>query len=352
MQYALACLLFFYGNSDFKTKIYQPPPEDSDYFLELPVSAAFDSQGRLLALDIGAHQVFIWDKTGAYHGHFGREGDGPGEFQFPAHNRRRQGLIAADEQGVYVFESVTGILHIFSPDYQFIRKIKYSPIRGRALQWGVLAGGSSAIHIQEYHQGEPFSSIFTLRGSTDPSISHTLRKREKGSQFRIGALRPDGRTHYHLRAFSAEPYLYASPNRPHALIAHGDDPVIRWVDAEGRVVERTTLEIPRSPVTAKDKAEYRSRYFFKMPDVYATVSYADLKPFFEFIYPIGDSGYLTGRRSPAYGHIEANIIDRNGKMKGSVRLSCGENGSLLGANHRIILIHDQEDEFEVKELVF
>lgn len=46
-------------------------------------AAVFDANDNLYALDSGNHRVLVFDRTGAYVRSIGKQGGGPGEFQFP-----------------------------------------------------------------------------------------------------------------------------------------------------------------------------------------------------------------------------------------------------------------------------
>lgn len=45
--------------------------------------AAFDAQDNLYVLDSGNHRVLVFDRSGTFVRQFGKQGGGPGEFQFP-----------------------------------------------------------------------------------------------------------------------------------------------------------------------------------------------------------------------------------------------------------------------------
>jgi hypothetical protein len=82
-------------------------------------SLAVDSRGRMIILDVGFVAVKIYDPEASTLEEFGREGEGPGEFQMPAK------LCVDDEDRIHV-ASRNGRVAIFSPQGEFLDEFRHS----------------------------------------------------------------------------------------------------------------------------------------------------------------------------------------------------------------------------------
>jgi hypothetical protein len=78
------------------------------------LSMAFDANDNLFALDQGSHRILVFDRTGRFVRQFGKQGEGPGEFQAPmalailgdatlvVTDLGRRGFVLFDAQGIYL----------------------------------------------------------------------------------------------------------------------------------------------------------------------------------------------------------------------------------------------------------
>ncbi len=350
MAMFLAALIIALEDPNYTIRAFQPIPEESEAFLEMPVGIAIDGRGRLLALDISAKRVFVWNKAGSYVGAFGREGEGPGEFSFNSVSRR-QGLIMADDRGIYVLEAERNALHTFDLDFSHRDSGLFEPTKGRARQWGVLKSGRLVMHIQDYLSGAPFNAVYAIESPSEPRIVGTLRPVEKTAEFRYETGK-NNRRKYTLTAFAPEPFLYASDERDWALIGHGENPEFHWVDSSGRVMKRVALPIKRKLVRDEDIDEFK-RYYFLQLDLDVVVRYPEVKPYYNFIYPVGDLGYLVGYQSPVFGKVDAYEVSQEGEVRRELVIDCGEGGGVLGARGRVFVIRiDDYGDYHLGELTF
>jgi len=74
---------------------------------------AFDAQDNLFVLDQGNSRVLVFDRSGKFVRQFGKQGGGPGEFQFP------QSLAIARDGSVVVFDGGRRGYSVFEPDGSF-----------------------------------------------------------------------------------------------------------------------------------------------------------------------------------------------------------------------------------------
>ena len=76
----------------------------------MPSDIAFDSQGNIHVLDTGNHRIQKFDNGGKYLTTIGREGQGPGEFQYP------QALTIDSEGYLYISDMGNRKIHVLKSD--------------------------------------------------------------------------------------------------------------------------------------------------------------------------------------------------------------------------------------------
>lgn len=76
----------------------------------MPSDIAFDSQGNIYVLDTGNHRIQKFDAGGNYLTTIGREGQGPGEFQYP------QALAIDSKNFLYISDMGNRKIHVLKPD--------------------------------------------------------------------------------------------------------------------------------------------------------------------------------------------------------------------------------------------
>jgi hypothetical protein len=127
---------------------------------------------RVLVLDRSWYTVRVFDREGTYLERFGRQGNGPGELQFPT-------ALAVDPvtDEILVRESVNGNTHLFSPSGEYLRTLHPQ------LQGGLTA--NEILLLRVTRAGVPILSNFNYRRSPEG---------EKGylSTFRLFRLDPEG----------------------------------------------------------------------------------------------------------------------------------------------------------------
>jgi len=92
--------------------------DDENVLFYLPADIAVDEAGNVYVLDSGNHRIQKFDPQGNFLASFGRQGQGPGEFQHPQ-------SIDIDAQGfMYVSDSGNQKIQILKPDGALEREIK------------------------------------------------------------------------------------------------------------------------------------------------------------------------------------------------------------------------------------
>jgi hypothetical protein len=109
------------------------PGEDDDLVAVADVD--LDSRGRVLALDIVARQVRIFDADGEFAGTIGRSGEGPGEF-----SRFLTSLMVVSGDTVIVPDWAQARVSLFAPGGGFARQMSALP-RVETQGWKRMADG-------------------------------------------------------------------------------------------------------------------------------------------------------------------------------------------------------------------
>jgi hypothetical protein len=161
-----------------------------------------DPQGRVLILDNENREVRVFTSDGEYVGTFGREGEGPGEFQYPAHldilekNRLvvagRMGRIQFFEPAGQTYERTGGFAVEFTPEDACV-------LDGRLYLHGALTKeGSSSVHV------------YTPRGERKTSFGPVYDAENQFIRFQLsrGAVACDSSTDTVVFGFAAAPMLY------------------------------------------------------------------------------------------------------------------------------------------------
>lgn len=92
--------------------------EDENVLFYMPSDLAVDSQGNVYILDSGNHRIQKFDPNGNFLASFGRQGQGPGEFQYP------QSIDLDPGGNLYVSDSGNQKIQILKPDGSLAEEIK------------------------------------------------------------------------------------------------------------------------------------------------------------------------------------------------------------------------------------
>ncbi|MDH4218069.1 MAG: NHL repeat-containing protein [Candidatus Aminicenantes bacterium] len=119
--------------------------EDESVLFYMPSDIAVDDKGNVYVLDSGNHRIQKFDPKGHFLASFGRQGQGPGEFQYP------QSIDIDAEGNLYVSDSGNQKIQIIKPEGSLAKEIKMTEeapgiIRVRSGQM-IMGQGASVFSI-------------------------------------------------------------------------------------------------------------------------------------------------------------------------------------------------------------
>jgi sugar lactone lactonase YvrE len=102
---------------EFVRTIGEVDADDENLLFYRPSDIAFDKKGNIYVLDAGNHRVQKFSQDGTFISSFGRQGQGPGEFQMPL-------SIDCDGNGqLYLPDAHNQRISIFSPDGTLVESL-------------------------------------------------------------------------------------------------------------------------------------------------------------------------------------------------------------------------------------
>jgi hypothetical protein len=108
---------------EFSQQIGELEAKDEDYLFAFPISVAEDGQGNIFILDTKDGCVKKFTPAGQYLMRFGRNGQGPGEFQYPQ-------TIDVSPQGRLFVSTLSSHFHLFDLNGQFIDHLELPRYQG------------------------------------------------------------------------------------------------------------------------------------------------------------------------------------------------------------------------------
>jgi hypothetical protein len=229
------------------------------------VDVAFDQAGNLYVLDGNAYRVVVFDASGRYTRTIGRQGDGPGEFGFPA------ALAVLPSGELVVNDAMKSNLQVFGPDGAFRRTVVLPEDLGRAMGRMRLSpkGGviTETMPLRRLAQGAdrtaPQRLELPARSVTRLSIgeSATGQKLFTAPARNLAMTAPrtgnGGATRLSMALNAFEPSLLWAATADGGIATLSTEPYrITITDPQGRAVR--TIERPIQPrkVTAADKKKF------------------------------------------------------------------------------------------------
>jgi len=146
---------------EFVRKIGELESEDENLMFVFPIHAARDEDGNLFVLDSQDCCIKKFDRNGNFLLKFGRQGQGPGEFQYP-------GLLGIGGENRLIVECGDSTYQIFDLMGQYVDRFtmgRYEGLFMRVLKSGNLVGYSMNINGENNRENN-ILKIFDLEGKT------------------------------------------------------------------------------------------------------------------------------------------------------------------------------------------
>jgi hypothetical protein len=109
-----------------------------DVFLESPVDICFDKKNNIYVCDFEANNIKVFDPSGKFTKTIGRQGQGPGEFEWPSH-------VALCKDRLVVWELRNRRISILNPEGEFIKSVHITRNEGWPRKIRALPNGDFVI---------------------------------------------------------------------------------------------------------------------------------------------------------------------------------------------------------------
>ncbi len=303
--------------------------------LPRPGDFTSDGNGQFYVIDTRDCKVAVFNRAGIYIRSFGQKGNGPGDFILMRLQSLRDGVIS-------IFDSSQQRTSLFKTDGMLIDVYRLSA-GGRVTGLELTADqGFIALSRRSSRQENVSyrSLVVTHLAAADEDTLAAIETGEIGYSADIHIGFSEGKR---LELQSAVPYSANQTARyvpgKGILVSEGNDPVLRWYDLAGELIQEVRLGIGQQPVTEEMKREYAESVI---------VYVATVEP--EWIYPeylgywndvvVDDAGYIwlqavaeAKLRSRQPGTV-MHVVSPEGEYLGVTELPCRFEGisrvSLLG----------------------
>lgn len=223
-------------------------------------SMAFDANDNLYALDVGNFRVLVFDARGKFVRQIGKQGGGPGEFQFP------MALAITSSGDLVVMDMGKRGFSIFAPDGTYRTHVPFPTDVGTPMmreihahpQGGLIARSQPTIP-QDAQQltGKLKSPIYRMTLDEKPARTDVFSFEVDPPT--VSSPRPGMRmVMYRLPTFASNPSWGVLPDG--RIVAQEDESyAIRIHNPAGQHVRTLTRPFAARPVTSRDQNDARER---------------------------------------------------------------------------------------------
>ena len=318
--------------------------ESTDLYLQNVADAAFTPEGDVYIIDTRSVMVMAWNADGSFKAHFGKKGQGPGEFSFRG-NAGPGGNIGITDQHIYIYDQGSKFINIFSRDHKFIKNLPLEITQGSVSLFEVADDENLLVTNASWFSDEPYRLF--ARYNMQGKLIHQFEK-VKDATWRYGSENGDRRViliPYATTMISAYDEVSS-----HVLAGDNATPNFSVYDLNGKLVRKVELALSRAEVTRDDEDEWNAQTWFKNQK-FLKVAFPDNKPYYNRIMPLADGGYLVYVQSTYYNQCDGIFTDKTGKTLGRFSYRMGEGGNLIGSRGKLLgIIANDEGELSLKIL--
>lgn len=320
--------------------------------IEIPVTllaspgAPFASAtGQYLVPERREGRILIYSAEGRYVDHFGRRGEGPGEFQGIE-------ILAADDDRILIYDgSPLNRLNIFTPKGELQSMIpapKGSPPLSAI--YPLKEGGLLLVHRKRHawEDGNLGFSLWATRLGAGGDTLFSVGSEPVATFYILEERQQENITgYYHYQAY---PSLAFIPGEGF-IISSGRRPLLRQYDLMGELTQSLEINLVPEAITAADRARVREPYeefLERTPDAYATklflekMRFSEHKGFWDQVM-VDDAGFIwlrvpeeTNERREL-GGAAYRVLSPSGMLLGQTRwpVVSGHirNGRLVGLRY-------------------
>jgi hypothetical protein len=348
--YLLLSLAGVNGSVEVTTGItLEPVPEDHSVYMQRPAGIEFDANGRFYIVDLAARVIFVWEKDGSFLTHFGKKGEGPGEFSFIGRSGAR-GFVTVLDDRIYVYDGASSQLHEFTLDYQFVSARILRGIGGRTNYFSMTRDRTILLWQQTSGTEVPTQEL-SLYDDENLELIKTFYKFEDKT---YEAFRKDGQiSKYIIHAYAPGITMFCDPAQNEILVGETDKAQFTVFNAKGKKVRTVRFKPLNNDITEDDIEQYNNLPFVRNnPDFYQ-ISFPDKKPFYQVVMPLAGDRYLVYSATVISRDVTGLVLNREGERIGGFHYACGESGGIYGARGRVVAIQtDEEGDFIIQELNF
>ncbi len=324
----------------------EPVPESLGLFLQYPFGVEIDERGRFYVLDNLARTVFVWDRDGRFLTHFGKKGEGPGEFSFYG-SGSPQGFISVLGDEVYIYDGSRRLLNRFDAEYRFIEAKPFLGSGGRTLYFNMTRDRKILLYQQKYRAEKP-SKELALYDSSLNRINVFFQAEDKTFEVK----RENGKTvAIIVNAYRPSVVMFCDTANGEIIVGGNDKPEFGVYDSNGSKLRTVRFRVTPKEITPEEREAFVNRPNIRR-DSRIKVSFPKRRPYYQIVLPVGRRGYLVFDYSFDHSSVSGVFIDREGRQLGVFQRAVSENGGLFGARGRIFSIGtDGEGEYAIQELL-
>ena len=219
--------------------------EGADWEMFSRVAAlAFDAADNLYVVDGDNYRVVVLDARGRFVRQFGRQGNGPGEFQRPRH-------IAVLSSGEVVVTDTRNRTHQwFSSQGAFLRSSAYEQPAGSNMREMFVDAAGRIVALVETISGQRAATV-SSQAADGRGSARIIANIVLDDMVQMGNVRRD-------REFARVPFLTRGPNGT-LLLNRKLEYELEVVDSTGRLIRVISRDIPVRPVTTEVRAAWERR---------------------------------------------------------------------------------------------
>jgi sugar lactone lactonase YvrE len=229
--------------------------EDEHVLFYMPSDVAIDNEGNVFVLDSGNHRIQKFDPNGNFLASFGRQGQGPGEFQYP------QSIDLDPDGNLYVSDSGNQKIQIIKSDGSLAKEIKMTEeapgiIRVRSGQM-IMGQGASvySFGMGRMDQDQELPKLIKILNK-EAEVQKEFGEQKNYSDFLVNRM--------------GNRYHFVVDKKGNIFIAFDYQNRIEKYSPEGELLWRSDRNLNYDVTTPKSKGERSGsggRVQFRMPDM-------------------------------------------------------------------------------------